>query len=200
MILYRVVSGEELKKLICYNKNYYNIPGRYGKNTFNYQIGTEYMHFFKYAEHADIFKHIFGIVIMQVEIPDELIDQHGFGYYNFSHEILEKIVIPECIIKKENFDVKFIKDFQIKPSKEWCYPFENSNYTYKELYEAILLDLHSVYENSRKYYKFSNYLVDILKDKNIEELMLNYINVLDTRKQNQLTKRKTIFNMFNKKK
>lgn len=196
MVLYRVVDGEELRKLMQYNNDYYNMPAKYGKNTFQYNIGTEYMHFFRYAQHADIYKSIFGIVIMQVDIPDELIDQIGFGYYTYKHDILEHIVIPECIIKKDNFDVKFIKDFQIKPSIEWCYPNANASYTYKELYEAMLLDLYNEYKVNRKYASFNAYLADTLKDKDIEQLMLEYVDKMEAKKIESSTKKKSLFKLF----
>jgi hypothetical protein len=67
------------------------------RNAF-YEKDVEYMHFFRYAQHAKNVVDRFGEIIVRCDIPDELIDQEGFGFYN-----MEVSVLPECIIKKENF-------------------------------------------------------------------------------------------------
>ena len=52
VILYRVMSNYELKKLMGINVDESEKSTLRGDNTFIYEHGVEYIHFFKYAEHA----------------------------------------------------------------------------------------------------------------------------------------------------
>lgn len=84
MIVYRCLSSNEILGMI--NGEQYRTYTVAGGNTFRYNKDTEYKHFFHFAEHAEYYqkergKRIYP-VIGQYVIPDEIIDQHGFGFYN----------------------------------------------------------------------------------------------------------------------
>ena len=177
MILYRVMSSEELKELMGIEASKCERSTYCGNNTFIYERNTEYMHFFKYAEHAKDYLYKFGVIIAKFNIPDEIIDQKGFGFYNSDIPVL-----PEYIIKKENFDINYIVDFKSSLTFGWCKPKVEKEKMYGqylgscgELYEALIHDLRQKFREERCSDSFNNYVVSKLKDKEIDELLPNYI-------------------------
>lgn len=179
MILYRVMSSYEVKKLMGVNVNDDDKTTLWGNNTFIYDRKTEYLHFYRYAEHAKKLIDKFGVIIAKCDIPDELIDQYGFGFYN-----LDVSAIPECIIKKENFDVNFIKGFKYELIVGWCKPaisIEEHKGGYigscGELYEELFNDLKKEYYSQKSPSgTINDYVAEKLKGVDLDKVLLNYID------------------------
>lgn len=178
MILYRVMSSYEIKKLMGANISDEENSTLCGNNTFNYEPKTEYMHFFRYAEHAKSLISKFGAIIARCDIPDEFIDQEGFGFY-----CMDVSAIPECIVKKENFDVNFIKGFKYELTVGWCTPDipigeHKGRYIggYGELYEELFNDLRKQYYSEKSSVTINDYVAANLKGVNLDKLLLNYID------------------------
>lgn len=179
MILYRVMSSYELKKLMGIKTNE-SKSTLCGGNTFSYERDVEYMHFFKYASHAGRLMSKFGTIIAKVDIPDELIEQQGFGFYSS-----DPSVIPECIVKRENFDVNFIKDFKYELTVGWCMPNipiteHKGRYigSYGELYNALFEDLIKSYHKEKSRDSINNYIVKKLNGKDLDKLLLKYLDTV----------------------
>lgn len=116
MILFRAVTNEELLARIN-NNNHFEIYTIKGKNTFNYDPNIEYLHFFRFAEHAFYYKKAKRCVaVLECIIPNEIIEQYGFGFYGdvktYKNEVLagQYIPLPEYIIKADNFKTEYIYD------------------------------------------------------------------------------------------
>ena len=114
MIVYRCLTSDEILSYI--NDNKYDIPLIDGKNTFKYDINKSYKHFFLYADHAEYFKNRYKLhypCIGQYVIPDEVIEDNGFGFYGYlKSSKSDKLFnyyspIPEIIIDQDNFDKKY---------------------------------------------------------------------------------------------
>ena len=114
MILFRVINDEEYSELfkdiprVGVRNRYSNSSKK--NNTFNYCDGIKYMHFFKFAERARKYMHQFGNRIIMCDIPDDLIDQSGYGFYKYITEnnISISVPIPEYIIRRAGFKRKYI--------------------------------------------------------------------------------------------
>lgn len=178
MILYRVMSSYELKKLMGADTKDETNSTLCGNNTFKYKPKTEYMHFFRYASHAKNLISKFGAIIAKCDIPDELIDQEGFGFY-----CMDISAIPECIVKKENFHVNFIKGFKYELTVEWCTPnIPLEQYkdryigNYAELYEELFNDLKKQYYSEKPPVTINDYVATKLKGVDLDKLLLKYID------------------------
>lgn len=130
MILFRSVTSKELLNMLHGNNVKINATIQ-GENTFRYDNGVDYMHFFKYAEHAFYYKNEKNVIaVMECIIPDIIIEQKGFGYYGGvktkkNSELFGYYMpLPEYIIKRDNFDMKYIYDVN-----NWLHP----KYIRKEL-------------------------------------------------------------------
>ena len=197
MILYRVMSNYELKKMMGINVADNEKNSLWGGNTFSYEPNTEYMHFFRYSEHAKALVCKFGEIIAKCDIPDELIDQAGFGFYN-----MEVSVIPECIMKKENFNVNFIKGFKYQLTLGWTLPSipleeYKGRYMagYGELYEQLFFDLKKEYYKTNPSETVNDYIASRLKGVNLDKLLLNYI---DRVHEKRFPTKKSKLNLFKK--
>lgn len=197
MILYRVMSNYELKKLMGINVDESEKSTLCGDNTFIYERGVKYIHFFKYAEHAKKMIYKFGEIIVKCDIPDELIDQQGFGFYN-----MVVSVVPECIVKKENFDVNFIKGFKYELTVGWCAPDipigeHKGRYIggYGELYEELFKDLENEWLREKPPVSVNTYIASKLKDKDLDKILLSYIDRVHAK---HLPTKKTKLGLFKK--
>lgn len=177
MILYRVMCSYELKKLMGIDVDENDKCTICGNNTFTYEPNTEYIHFFRYAEHAKQLIDKFGIIIAKCDIPDELIDQEGFGFY-----LREISTLPEVIVKKENFNVNFIKGFKYDLTVGLCTPNippeERKGYigSYGELYKELFNDLKKEYYKENPPVTINTYIASKLKNVDLDKLLLNYID------------------------
>lgn len=169
MILYRVLSRYELNTLQGIEPG--NPPSTLkGNNTFNYTSGNEYMHFFKYAEHAQKHKSKFGICIARVDIPEELINQWGFGFYGGN-----KDMAPEYIIKKEDFNKNFIIEIEKNIKPEWTF-IDNTNVTYDTLYQQLLNECEKFYKKrSWEYASVNIYIAKNIDVRALDQLLRYYL-------------------------
>ena len=115
MYLYRAMSSEEIINRI--NGISDNKPAIKGVNTFKY-MNKNYIHFYKFAEHAFLFKKKINLAIVsKVDIKDEIIPPLEYGFYSdittFYDDSLYgyQIPLPEIIIDRELFHNNDIIDF-----------------------------------------------------------------------------------------
>ncbi len=110
MIVYRCLTSNEMISMIN-NKDYQTALIK-GDNTFHYELGISYKHFFIYADHANYFRKKNGIfypVIGQFVIPNEIIKETGFGFYSDVKTMRNDklynwyMPLPELIISEEDF-------------------------------------------------------------------------------------------------
>jgi len=120
MLVYRCIYKDELKN-IKQNKKCIRKYGS-GTNTFGYEEGVEYIHFFLFAESACIYaKRKGGITaIIQCDIPYEILIQfRGCGFY-------ETVIpgyytpVPEFAIPLEFYNLEYICDFSDYIKPEWA--------------------------------------------------------------------------------
>lgn len=113
MIVYRCLTSEEIISMIN-DKPYDNAIVK-GCNTFKYQQDVSYKHFFMFADHADYFKKCkLYPCVGQFVIPNNLIDQTGFGYYGEvktsrnDHLYHWCMPLPEVIVKTDNLKKEYL--------------------------------------------------------------------------------------------
>ena len=99
LILYRVINDDEYDELFKgihreWIVNKYKISSK-NNNTFNYSENINYMHFFKFAEHARERMSSFGNRLIMCDIPDNLIEQFGYGVYKHYDKENISVLIPE---------------------------------------------------------------------------------------------------------
>lgn len=114
MIVYRCVSERELAYMIGI-KTHINAP--HGRNTFKYEKGITYKHFFYYYDSAISFMNIQNedryydkySVIMAYKIPDELLNEHfGLGEYNLAWVPAD---LKDCLL--QYFEIIYYPEFAI---------------------------------------------------------------------------------------
>lgn len=96
---------------------------------------------------------------------------------------MEVSAIPECIVKKENFDVNFIKGLKYQLIVGWTrpsIPFEEHKGRYisgyGELYEELFDDLKKEYYKENPPETVNDYIALRLKGVDLDELLLKYID------------------------
>lgn len=111
MILFRAVTNEELINRIKKNYTFTSATIK-GNNTFKYEPNIEYLHFLGLQNMLFIIKKQKRCVaVLECIIPDEIIEQYGFGFYGdiktYKNDALAGwyIPLPEYIIKAENFNI-----------------------------------------------------------------------------------------------
>lgn len=117
MLVYRTVSSSELLSLINGIKieNYNTICGQ---NTFKYEKGKTYIHFFKYQDHALYYmKKRKNPIIVRLDIPDDLLGNIEYGFYGNIDTYYDDclygyyIPLPEYVIATDDFKKEYIVDF-----------------------------------------------------------------------------------------
>ena len=128
--VYRCCGDEELAAYKNKQK-YLNKYGR-GSNTFKYEEGKNYIHFFLFAECAAHFYKKrwsqYTKYFVECEIPSEVLDKYyGYGWY-------EAIIpgyyvpVPEFAIPFEEFSADYVSDTSSEIKEEWLRPNEWNNY------------------------------------------------------------------------
>ena len=124
MYVYRAMSNTELLnrlKGISTNKTLNK-----GLNTFEYKNGVDYIHFYKFAQHAFINKHIFGSIVAKVFLDDSIVPPLEYGFYsnvrsnNDKYPLGCSFPMPEIIIDRRVFS----NDNIISLSEEYIGPFK----------------------------------------------------------------------------
>jgi hypothetical protein len=124
------------------NKKYDNSLIK-GENTLKYDDNKKYKHFFIFAQHADYYKKENQKkypVIGEYIIPNEIVKQHGFGFYGgvktMRNDKLSNfyIPLPEIIVAQDDFKNEYL----YKVESEIYHDFitkkldNNDNEEYKE--------------------------------------------------------------------
>jgi hypothetical protein len=117
MLVYRTVSSNELLNLIDIeaSKNANIIKGQ---NTFKYEKGKTYIHFFKYEEHALYYmKKRNNPIIIRLDIPDDILGNIEYGFYGDVDTYYDDCLygyympLPEYVIPIDKFKKEYIIDF-----------------------------------------------------------------------------------------
>ena len=113
MIVYRCLTSNEILSMI--NDKPYDIAVIKGQNTFKYEPGVSYKHFFLFADHAYYFmKCKLYPCIGQYVIPNDKIDQTGFGYYGGvkttrnDHLYHWYMPLPEVVVKTDDLKKEYL--------------------------------------------------------------------------------------------
>ncbi len=197
MILYRNMRYEEYKE-IANGKDFplINRQNIFRENTFEYGGKDDQlprMHFFKNIDFADMYIGILGDMIVKCDVPDSLIDEHGFGFYHFER-IPYDVPIPECTVRRADFSVDFIKEINPSVRKNSKYVLnENEKMLYrsflnqmynewiKKAWEEFLLSNMSNIKMSKNAFKkyldskgefdFAYYVIEHLGGRSIEDVL-----------------------------
>ena len=113
MIVYRCLTSDEILSMI--NDKPYDIAVIKGGNTFKYEPGESYKHFFLFADHANYFmKCKLYPCIGQYVIPNDKINQTGFGYYGGvkttrnDHLYHWYMQLPEVTVKADDMKKEYL--------------------------------------------------------------------------------------------
>ena len=178
------------------NNSQFNNHTIKGQNTFNYDDDTQYRHFFVFAQHASYYKKQKNYpIIGEYIIPNEIIEQHGFGFYsNVETMRNDKLYgyympIPEIIIKEQDFRKEYLyklKDWfndckkldkndnekYSEPLEEYFHGDPNStgylDYSYADVYYEM------VYQLAKKYNMDLKEVTNLLKNIDLHEEIKNY--------------------------
>lgn len=194
MILYRCLTSDEIIGMI--NDTSYNNSTICGENTFKYENDVSYKHFYLYPDHTKVYKN--NSIIGQYIIPDDAIDQYGFGFYgSVKTERNDKLFgyympIPEVTVKEDDFKKKYLYSVSTFVSRymqmnklnrydneKYSEPilelfrghpdyFGYTDYSYAEVYYEMVYQL--ALKNDMNFYK----VVKILKDVNLYEEIKKY--------------------------
>lgn len=143
MIVYRCLQSAEILQMINNKKYDYNTI--YGQNTFHYEAGCSYKHFFVFAQHTENYAR--SAIIGEYIIPNDIIYEYGFGLYSGVKTARNDklfhyyMPLPEIIIKKEDFKKEYLHSVN-KELNGWLeqkklYP--NDNEKYNEPNEEFLI-------------------------------------------------------------
>lgn len=107
MFVYRIMSSTEIINRIKGINT--NDTLHKGINTFEYKDGIDYIHFYKFAQHAFINSHLFGPVVAKIKLDDDIIPSLEYGIYtgiktNYDESLVSNnFPIPEIIIDRRLF-------------------------------------------------------------------------------------------------
>lgn len=122
------------------NDKKYDYDTIYGKNTFHYEKGCSYKHFFVFAQHTKEYDR--SDIIGEYVIPNDIIHEYGFGFYSgVKTSRNDKLFhyytpLPEITIKEEDFKKEYLYSLN-KELNGWLeqkrlYPYPNGNKKYGE--------------------------------------------------------------------
>ncbi len=115
MIVYRCLTSKEIITMIN-NHNYQKALIK-GENTFHYEPGISYKHFFIFADHAEYFRKENKIsypAVGQFVIPNNIIKENGFGFYGGVKTMRNDklygyyVPLPEIIISNVDFKNSYL--------------------------------------------------------------------------------------------
>lgn len=195
MYLYRTMSSNELINRI--NGIDTNEQIVQGENTFKYKENVDYIHFFKFADHAKqvMDRHKELVVLARYKVPDNLIPPMEFGFYSqvktyYDDYFFNKYIpLPEYIIERKLIKREFIDEFQNDLYGDFAPEYDSKNVFWVDKKEKTgimkyeeklqLWDKSSIYYEYIKYlmpkfeyntYKIANYLKTIDLDKKLNEV------------------------------
>lgn len=121
MKVYRCCGDAEIESYKS-GKKYASLCGD-GSNTFNYENGKNYIHFFLFAEsvyhYAKNRGGVYTKYFVECDIPFEILRKYyGYGWY-------ERIFpgyyfpVPEFAIPLDEFDINYVNEFSTEFKEEW---------------------------------------------------------------------------------
>lgn len=131
MFVYRVMSSDEIVNRIKGINT--NDTLHKGINTFEYKHGVEYIHFYKFAQHAFINRHMFGPVVAKIKLNDDIVPPLEYGVYtgiktDYDYALTyNNFPIPEIIIDRKIFSNDNIVGFSNTLNKSFL---ENEDGSY----------------------------------------------------------------------
>ena len=142
------------------------------------------MHFFRYLEHAREYTHMFGNLIVKCDIPDDLIEKTGYGFYSYFYPYFYPYFwpyknsdvtapIPEIIIKRSSFSSKYImgKINRCKKKETPCI----SGVKEVKLYHNILKKLYVEWKNNNPNiddeFDFCYYALEYFNDRDLDNIL-----------------------------
>lgn len=157
MYVYRVMSSRELINIIKGINT--NDTLHKGINTFEYEYDTNYIHFYKFAQHAFINSHMFGSIVAKIKLDNEIIPPLEYGIYSgiktdYDDSLISNnFPIPEIIIDRNLFSNDNIVDFSNNITKSFqenedsSYPlsFYVSKKNFFGIEQKQQWDIHSIY-------------------------------------------------------
>ena len=171
MILYRDMTYKEYNKILN-NKEF----PRYDKktivdNSFTYGDSEARMHMFKNIEYAKMYLYCFGEMIVKCNIPDNLIEESGYGYYGYKRYPIY-VPIPEYTVKRSDFSTDYIEEINPSMRKNYNYilgvrEIKLYNMLLKKLYKEWIMRDSSGTSN----YGFCNYVINYLQSKNLDDVL-----------------------------
>lgn len=170
MRVYRIISAREITNI--YKGTNERSAVVQGENTYKYEPGISYIHFFRYYESA---KYLFEryrptmnsldryIAYMTANIPNEILRKRiGYGFYNLDGDYFSNyyVPIPEYAIKEEEMSPEYIVEINNLVSSKYL----SDSGEYKK-YLELLKKMAKKYKND--FSKVANYLENC----NLEELL-----------------------------
>ncbi len=158
----KIRDGKEFPR---YDDNIPNVD-----NSFTYKDGNPCMHFFKNIEYAKRYLYRFGEMIVKCNVPDNLIEESGYGFYGYKKYPVY-IPFPEYIVKRSNFSLNYIEE---------TYPNIRRNYNYilgvreTKLYDRVIKELYEEWVSEHEYYgkrDFCLYVVKYFQLHNLEDIL-----------------------------
>ena len=155
MVMYRVITDEEFKKIANGDKSI-------GKPDY------DKIHFFKYGQHARMYLPYYGQMILECDIPDCLIEEMDYVNFYPYKNFAVGVPIPEYVINKNNFDYVFIKS--VNPS------IKDGD---GKLYRRFLNNLYRKWKKDNKDFHndkngFYDYVVNFLGDRDLDSTICEY--------------------------
>lgn len=137
MYIFRTMSSGELITRINKEVKTFSSSMIKGQNTANYQEGKEYIHFFKYLEHALYYmKKNNDPIVVKIELPSIIIPKLEYGLYGDVDTYYDDSLVgyymplPKYIIERNLFQKEFIVDFT--HNGVWQDPLRKNDYRYFE--------------------------------------------------------------------
>ncbi len=135
MYVYRTMSSSELITRINKEVKTFSSSTIKGQNSANYQEGKEYIHFFKYLDHALYYmKRNNNPIVAKIELPSIIIPKLEYGFYGNVETYYDDSLVgyymplPEYIIEKNLFQNSFVVDFT--HNGVWQDPLRKNDYCY----------------------------------------------------------------------
>lgn len=170
MRVYRCISTREITNIYKHN-NVRKAP-MFGSNTYQYEIGKEYVHFFRYYESAEYYKkrsekeknHLDKyVLIMTANIPAQILKNNlGYGFYSSVNKRIKGHIfpVPEYRIESSLFKSEYVVELNDSASFE----YRNKKKEYEDYIELIN-------ELGEEYHYDYSKVVEYLSENDLDQLL-----------------------------
>lgn len=199
MYVYRAMSSDELINIIN-GVNSKDILHK-GLNTFKYEQDVDYIHFYKYAQHAFINSHMFGTIVAKIKLDDNIIPPLEYGIYtgiktDYDDTLsLNNFPIPEIVIDRKlfsnnniiGFSNAFTENFQRSEDGNFPLSFYVSKKNILGMNQLQEWDIHSIYYEYVKslFPLFDNSGISValyLKTIDLDKELMKFAEVIKSKK------------------